>query len=153
MIVATATADIDRPFRFVVASRPNHEIVAVLSQGTRRGAETVFEQVVAVWGLPLEVAKGAVADALRANGVSVFRGARLPRPGEADILLDEATGIRLSLVFLALKPLRRLDRMEEIVEKIRDMSREETFYWFSKCINGHGQRATKALRVLLSEEG
>lgn len=156
MIVGKTDMAAERPFRLVMAPRRGNEVAAILLQERHEqcvGGSDRLEQVVAVWGLPLEVAAGAIADALRQNDVSPLRGTRLPRTGERPIDLDEATGVRLSLALLALKPLRKLDRMEDILDKIEDMSREETLYWFSKCMNGHKQRAAKALRVLLSQEG
>ena len=67
--------------------------------------------------------------------------------------LDELTGVRLGLVFLAVKRISKANRVEAISQGIRLMTAEELYYWYSKCTGGPtAERAQKALRVLLSEE-
>ena len=67
--------------------------------------------------------------------------------------LPEAVGVRLGLVFLAVKPLSKLDRVEAISQGIRHMTLEELYYWYSKCTaSDTAERAQKALRVLLAAE-
>lgn len=67
--------------------------------------------------------------------------------------IDEAPGVRLTLAALAVEPLRRRDRVREILEGIVAMSDEEAYYWYAKAAHPHtGPRALRALRLLLSEE-
>lgn len=66
--------------------------------------------------------------------------------------LNEVSGVRLALIFLAVKPLQKLQRVEEIIDGVTRMSNEEAFYWYAKCRNGLKNRALRALRILLSEE-
>lgn len=88
--------------------------------------------------------------ALQTNG---YRATDLSRRLRAPFFLDEPSGLRLALVFLAVKPVTRYDRIEAIVDGIRAMSDEEAYYWFSKCSAGpSATRAQKALRVLLANE-
>lgn len=67
--------------------------------------------------------------------------------------LDEETGLRLGLLFLAIKPLSRMDRVEAISGRLRTMSSEEAYYWFSKCTAAaNAANAQRALRILLADE-
>jgi len=75
----------------------------------------------------------------------------ITRTGDGTIFLREETGIRASLAFMAIKPLRRVDRMRIIARGISRMSIEECYYWYSKCRSPKHPNGTKALRVLLSD--
>ena len=64
-----------------------------------------------------------------------------------------ALGVRLGLLFLAVKPLRKVDRMSSISSQIHGMTEEEAYYWFSKSTAAStARRAQRAMRVLLAEE-
>jgi len=111
----------------------------------------------AFWGLelggdPLRAVADHLLAALRAND---YKATDLARAAGAEkpFYLDELTGLRLALILMAIKPLRRHDRIEAIGEGVQAMSAEEAYYWFSKCSAGpEALRAQKALRVLLSAE-
>jgi len=65
----------------------------------------------------------------------------------------EESGVRLASIFLAIRPISKVSRIEEISRGIRSMADEELYYWFAKCsTTGTADRAQKALRILLSEE-
>jgi hypothetical protein len=67
--------------------------------------------------------------------------------------IDEPAGVRLTLVALATEPVRRRDRVREILEGIASMSDEETYYWYAKVTHDRiGQRALRSLRLLLAED-
>lgn len=67
--------------------------------------------------------------------------------------IDEAAGVRLTLAALATEPLRRRDRIGEILEGIAAMSDEEAYYWYAKVTHLQtGTRSLRALRLLLSED-
>jgi hypothetical protein len=67
--------------------------------------------------------------------------------------LDEESGVRLGLLFLATKRLRKFGRIETISGAIWAMGAEEAYYWFSKCMDvAAGRRARRALRLLLAAE-
>jgi len=111
----------------------------------------------AMWSIELGGdALRAVADqllhALRANG---YRATNLARAAGSDrpFYLDELTGLRLALILLAVRPLKRHERIEAIGQGVQAMGDEEAYYWFAKCSGGAGaQRAQRALRILLSGE-
>lgn len=68
-------------------------------------------------------------------------------------LLPEEIGVRLGLIFLTVKPLTKLLRVEAISSAIRQMPSEEAYYWYSKCTaTVTAERAQRALRILLAGE-
>lgn len=69
----------------------------------------------------------------------------------APIRLGETEGVRLALVMLATQPIAKHERVRALVTGINAMSVEETYYWYSKCMSVDGNRARKALRILLAE--
>ncbi|MDR7420481.1 MAG: hypothetical protein QN178_16390 [Armatimonadota bacterium] len=105
--------------------------------------------VVRAWGAPFQAATSQVLDAIRRSG---YRASDLSRGRKAPFALKEEWGVRVALLLMALKPLRKSMRMEQIAEAIREMSDEECYYWFSKCVKSSGpRRAQRALRTLLAE--
>jgi hypothetical protein len=62
--------------------------------------------------------------------------------------LSSTLGAHAELLLRAVKPLRRIDRLEAIAEGVAEMSREEASYWHAQTQRRHG---LKALRVLLNE--
>ena len=103
-----------------------------------------------VWGLPLKVMTETLLRTLKKQG---YRPTALSSRKKEPFLLDEASGVRLGLFLFALKPLRKVTRMEEIITGIERMSDEEVYYWYAKCTNGrNAPHARKALRILLSGE-
>jgi len=71
--------------------------------------------------------------------------------GEATVLIREEAGIRLSLGFVGVKPLRRIDRMRALARGVAQMSLEECYYWHAKCRSPNSPNGAKALRTLLTE--
>lgn len=101
-------------------------------------------------GTPLQSVTDRVLEALKKDG---YRSVDLSRGRKAPFDLDEETGVRLGLVFAAVKPLRKLTRIEAISSSVNAMAAEEAYYWFSKCTSGeHNRRAQKSMRILLAEE-
>ncbi len=78
-------------------------------------------------------------DATRATGT-----------GEDTLLIHEAAGIRLSLGFIGVKPLQRVDRMRSLSRGVTRMSLEECYYWYSKCRSPNSPNGAKALRTLFT---
>jgi hypothetical protein len=106
--------------------------------------------VVTLGGDSLRAVSDHVLDALREAG---YKATDLSPARRAPFHLPEAVGVRLGLVFLAVKPLSKLDRIEAISQGIRHMTLEELYYWYSKCTaSDTAERAQKALRVLLAAE-
>ena len=111
--------------------------------------------VVELGGAALKAVSDQVLEALRGNG---YAATELSPGRRQPFLLAEESGVRLGLLFLAARPVSRLERIEAISAGIRAMTAEELYYWFSKCAApGSGrapacERAQKALRILLSSE-
>lgn len=67
--------------------------------------------------------------------------------------IGEEDGVRLGVLFLALRPLRKASRMEAVLNAVRGMADEELYYWYSKATAiDAGRRAQRALRTLVAEE-
>ncbi len=109
-----------------------------------------FNPVATLGGNLLKGVADQVLETLRQNG---YQATDLSAKRREPFALTEETGVRLALLFLAVKPITKLNRVEIISMGIRSMTNEELFYWFSKCsIGPTAERALKALRILLSEE-
>ena len=65
--------------------------------------------------------------------------------------LTAEPGVRLVLTVSALDPVSRPDRRIAIADGIAAMSAEEALYWYSRSAGPAGQRALRALRLLLAE--
>jgi len=120
----------------------------------RRGrAESKPKELVAIWGAPVCFAQEVILTVLRKAGVT--RGITSLRAGDV-VDLNEAVGARLAVQFLAIKPLRKLERVRAAAEEIVQMSPEATFFWLTKIAGGQDyrtrQRHLRALRLLLAEE-
>jgi hypothetical protein len=74
-------------------------------------------------------------------------GRRKPVP------LDEPAGVRLALALLAAGPSIKSSRRDAILSGIAAMSAEETYYWYAKATGPAATRATRALRILLADDG
>jgi hypothetical protein len=101
-------------------------------------------------GATLRAVADHVMEALRANG---YKPTELGAGRREPFALAEETGVRLGLLFLAIRPLTKVARSEVIAQGIRAMTSEEAYYWYSKCTGGPAaERAQRAMRVLLAEE-
>jgi hypothetical protein len=104
--------------------------------------------LVRAWGTPFQAAVSQVLEALRRSG---YRASDLHRGRRAPFVLKEEWGVRVALLLMALKPLRKTSRMERIAEAVAEMSDEECYYWFSKCVKSDQPgRSQVALRTLLA---
>lgn len=91
-----------------------------------------------------------ILEILKLNG---YQATDLSLARKESFTLSEETGVRLGLLFLAIRPLTKPNRMEQISYGLRSMTVEEIYYWFSKCTNpATSDRAQKAFRILLSDE-
>lgn len=70
--------------------------------------------------------------------------------GERAVLISESAGVRLSLGFIGVKPLRRVDRMRALSRGVSRMSLEECYYWHAKCRSPNSPSGESALRTLLT---
>jgi hypothetical protein len=101
-------------------------------------------------GVPFRAITARVLEAVKAGG---YKAQDFKRGRKDPFEIPEATAVRLGLLLMAVKPLRRLSRIEEIDENLGRLSDEEAYYWFAKCRSTEtGARAQRALRLLLAEE-
>lgn len=98
-------------------------------------------------GSRLQSIISVIRDAL---GVSDTPHKPVTGTGRGEILLPEATGVKLALAFLGVEPLQRVDRMRELARGVSSMSTEECYYWYAKCRSPNSPNGVQALRVLLT---
>ncbi len=116
--------------------------------GNRPEAEPA--SLVRLKGDPLKAIIDQVLGALRKAG---YKATDLGRGRRDPFRLDEPGAVRLGVLFLAVKPLRKVTRMQAISEQVARMEPEELYYWFSKMTARTGaDRARRALRVLIAQE-
>lgn len=144
---------IGRKFELKVFKRKGEELCLAFSEQPSKSEKNVKgakQKEIRIWGLPLKVLTETLLKTLKKQG---YRPTALTSQRKDPFSLDEISGVRLGLFFFALKPLRKVIRMEEIIAGIDRMSDEEAYYWYAKCTNSNNaQKSRKALRVLLSEE-
>ena len=98
-----------------------------------------------------ELSKAVSDHVFRALRKTGHRATELSRARHEPFILDEDTGVRLGLLFLAVKPLHKTTRIDSISGALRSMASEEAYYWFSKCTSDRTARfAQRALRILLA---
>jgi hypothetical protein len=116
----------------------------------RPEVEPHLETIVTVSGDNLRAVADHVLEALRK---AEYKATDLSPARRKPFYLPEEVGVRLGLVFLTVKPLSKLRRVEQVSHGIRQMPSEEAYYWYSKCTAAEtAERAQKALRVLLAAE-
>jgi hypothetical protein len=119
-------------------------------KGLYEAAPEATRRVAELGGATLRAVADHVMDALRANS---YKPTELGAGRREPFSLAEETGVRLGLLFLAIRPITKVDRIEVIALGIRAMTSEEAYYWYSKCTGGPAaERAQRALRVLLAED-
>lgn len=138
------------PFDLEVLRREGGGYGLTLRQLKRNGSKPEPIPVVRAWGMPLRAVTDSVLQALKDSG---YRQDDLKSSRKTPFHLREQVGVRLGLLLLAVKPLRRHVRVEQVAEGVRRMPDEEAYYWYSKCTTKtNARRAQHALRVLLAPE-
>ena len=144
------SARLQRTFLLRVVPEAKGRYLLSLEQRPTGRTETEPKGIVTLGGDPLSASLETVLQALREAGQ---KPSELRRDRKVPFEVSEAIGVRLGLLFLAVKPLRKPSRMEDLARGIRAMTDEESYYWFGKVTaKGQARRAQKALRLLLSEE-
>ncbi len=143
----------ERPFALEVqlATGASTDYTLTLRQRVveRPQADPHLLTVVTLGGDNLRAVADQVLEALRRADYKVTD---LTPARRKPFFLPEETGVRLGLVFLAVRPLTKQGRVEAISQGIRHMPSEEAYYWYSKCTAADtAERAQKALRILLAE--
>jgi hypothetical protein len=134
----------------VLPSRDGGYAIGLYQSGGGGARNGEFEFLVRLHGDPLRSAMEPVLSALKRSG---YRATDLRPTRTEPFRLSEEDGVRVGLLFLALRPLRKAARMEAVAENIRAMANEELYYWFSKATaSHHGRRGQRALRILIAEE-
>ena len=106
-------------------------------------------KVVRCWGSNLVAVHDHLLDALKNSG---HRPTDLKRTRRKPFALPETVGVRLGLLLLAVKPLRKTRRIEDVSMAVRELADDEAFYWYAKTIDSrHGRRAQRAFRDLMSD--
>lgn len=119
-------------------------------RGLYKAGREATRRVVELGGSTLRAVADHVMEALRTNG---YKPTELGVGRSEPFDLAEETGVRLGLLFLAVRPITKVERVEVIGQGIRAMTSEEAYYWYSKCTSGPtAERAQRALRVLLAAE-
>lgn len=140
-------------FQLVIEPQSNNDfrltIIQCLYQNADGQSQTKTERLEVLWGLPLHFAWQTIIDALKKNG---YAPSNLNPKRKEPFDLSEDTGVRLSLLFWAIKPLEKTSRIEAIIDGISRMSNEEACYWFAKCTGDNPAQARQALRILLAGE-
>jgi hypothetical protein len=145
----------DLPFELRVVNGDNRDYGLALFQRPpaarhHPAKNGTWRLVAQISGTPLQSVLDQVLATLKQAG---YRPADLCHSRRAPFALNEKLGVRLGLLFLAVKPLRKVPRMHEISEHIQAMTEEEAYYWFSKiAATEAARRAQKALRILLAKE-
>jgi len=142
----------DKPFELRIFPLEESDYGLELHQrATRRnGDKGPYRPVVRFWGTPFRSVLDVILETVKKNG---YRATDLRRGRKDPLNLDEIGGVRLGLLFLAVKPLKKLARIEAVSRGVRDMEPEEAYYWYSKLTKvEYNRRAGKALRVLLAKE-
>ena len=121
-----------------------------MQQSLYRQSPEQMERVVELGGVALRAVADQVLEALRENG---YKATELNPNRREPFTLQEEWGVRLGLLFLAVKPVSKVSRIELISAGLRQMTSEELYYWYSKCTSrARAERAQKALRMLLADE-
>jgi len=99
-------------------------------------------------GNALIMARQAIYSCLKANN---YDPKTLSHKRSSAYILSEESGVNLALLFQALQPLSKPDRIVNITNGITAMGNEESHYWFAKISNGKRSTALKAMRILLGD--
>jgi hypothetical protein len=142
----------DKPFELRIFPLGESDYGLELRQRAIRkdGGKGQCHPVVRLWGTSFRSVLDVILETIKKNG---YRATDLRRGRKDPLNLDELGGVRLGLLFLAVKPLKKLTRIEAVSRGVRDMEPEEAYYWYSKLTKVEfTRRAGKALRVLLAKE-
>ncbi len=115
----------------------NEEEQAPLKVGTLRGTQFLACQP-------------GLVEALKSEG---HPSSVLTRPQSNPVGLTEDTGIYLGLLFRLARPLRRVERIHNVVQGLVRMTPDERRYFYARVqYPGKGRYMERALRLWLGEE-
>lgn len=139
-------------FQLRVVSTDNNNFVLELYQCAYKKAgekkRPAAKRIGRLKGNALIMARQAVYDCLKANN---YDPKSLSNKRSSHYILSEESGVNLALLFQALQPLSKPERIANITHGITAMGNEESHYWFAKISNGKRSTALKAMRILLGD--
>lgn len=101
-------------------------------------------------GLPLTACHSGLTEVLGREGHSP---SVLSRPRPEAVELTEDGGIYLALLFRLIRPLKRIDRIQNVFQGLSRMTPDERQYFFARIqYPGKGRYMERALRLWLGEE-
>ena len=75
----------------------------------------------------------------------------LRRSNDLELIIEEEYGVRLALLFESIRSISVMTGIDRILNYVRTISKEEAYYWFSKCFfrkfHTSGLRAFKILAL------
>ncbi len=75
----------------------------------------------------------------------------LRKVNDLELFIEEEFGVRLALLFESIRNTNVMTRIDKILNYVRTISKEEAYYWFSKCFfrkfQKSGLRAFKILAI------
>lgn len=73
----------------------------------------------------------------------------LRRANEMELFIEEESGVRLALLFESVRSISTMMKIDRILNYIRAISKEEVYYWFSKCFFRKFQKSgLRAFKIL-----
>ena len=142
-----------RPFEIRIEKMRDNEVALEVWQESINGwpnrrADPVC--IARLKGAALHFAWEHVMLLLHRHGVKAL--ALSPSARNRTLRLPEEIGVRAALLAAALAPLRKPQRIEAMAAAISRVSYEEACYWYAHIRSEHGNRALRALRLLLAPE-
>jgi len=140
--------DTSRAFRVTIQPTQGDTYGLTLDETYGDNGRTLSNTVVTTTPAQTSRVLDALMAAVRASG---HAPSTLAFGRDKPLLLDEASGVRLTLTLLTTQPVIKHQRLRALVAGVNAMSIEETYYWYSKCLGPDAARARKALRTLLAD--
>lgn len=99
-------------------------------------------------GQSLVLVRQAIYQTLKANN---YDPKSLSHTRTSPYVLTEESGVNLAILFQAVQPLKKEEKITNIRDGVMAMSCEEAHYWFAMISNGRRSSALRAIRLLLGE--
>jgi len=120
------------------------------SYGLELYDQTASKRVERIWGNPMMSVMDHILKAIKNSG---YAPSSLTKRRRKPFDLKEEEAVRIGLLFKAVKPLKKYQRIEKISAAVGRMEREEVYYWFSKCTSKRDtKRFCRAFRIMEAEE-
>ncbi|MCD4708416.1 MAG: hypothetical protein K8S62_11855 [Candidatus Sabulitectum sp.] len=133
----------ERIYSLKVIKRPEAYGLELVEETTKRRVERI-------WGNQMMSIMDHILEAIKKSG---YAPSSLTKRRRKPFNLKEEEAVRIGLLFKAVKPLRKYNRIEKISSAVKRMEREEVYYWFSKCTSEtDSKRNCKAFRIMEAAE-